>query len=455
MRILPVRLNQNIKGVNKNGTVNLNTSKQNPVKLNQQNDVLDISFKGQKKDNSNYAKMLESLLITDINNRNVLFEADSDEMVDCAIALGNDAPITFQIAALSKDKNGQNVVHKMFLDIFKNYADEMKDFNISEIDEAENMQDIYDKCNFDFKSEKKMNTLSSILKDKSPETIEKALLTQDENGQTPLHLLNLYNMRPYVQMYDLGSAFRISTNVMASNKKSKNNPINNAYSDLIYAISDSLGDRAPMAFRKVLLIKDKDGNTPLSRISKEPLEAIIDVLGKSAPRVLEEATLIQNKDGLTPWDNANDGVTSIYVDTLSDRAHGVVKKAMHTKNKFKTTLLYSATLEQMKAYKKALKDDTKEEFKEWMTARDGFGYTPLKYITDDRLGFLIDVFGDDAPEIIKKSLLLKDDSGYNQLYEADEKAKEVYRKLFGDKYDKIAEKSVKVGLLHRILNRYL
>ena len=109
----------------------------------------------------------------------------------------------------------------------------------------------------------------------------------------------------------------------------------------------------------------------------------------------------------------------------------------------------------MKAYKKALKDDTKEEFKELMTARDGFGYTPLKYITDDRLGFLIDVFGDDAPEIIKKSLLLKDDSGYNQLYEADEKAKEVYRKLLGDKYDKIAEKSVKVGLLHRILNRYL
>lgn len=627
MRILPVRLNQNINDLNKNKTVNLNTLKQNSIKSAQHNDVLDISFKGQKKDNLNFLMILDLLTKPDKSKRNALFYADFNEIEEYNKILGDGAPVIFQKATLQQDKNKQNVIHKLFIDTLKAHAN-----SIGEKDCDENV--------FDFQSVLKMKMLHSVLKSKSSETIEKALLTQDKHGKTPLHLASVHSLSTCKQLYGFKDIKNVSLGAILDNEN-----LNNALTNLIYALGDSLGEKAPEVFAKVITIQDKDGNTLLHSISKEPLMAIIDILGDSAFEALEKALLLQNKSGATPWFNAREGVASLYVDALSDRAYDVVKEVLSKKNKGAINLLSSATLEQLFAYKNALKNDTKECFKDLISEKNalcqyirhsdadkidfltnllgddtpkiykeaalflklgntifdnmpysnvksiitglgdeapdvikevfeiessiahffagsasesirlysnilgkeksikvfekamlkkskyGFnslhlvrnieqadalsyalgskrrdvfekamlqknddGLNPLQYIinpeilvfvrdilgdkafdvfreaalnqskygtnvffriSSSKLDFLIDTFGDSAHEIIKEGLLARDKKGKSMLSYAAHAEKELYKEYFGDKYDKIAEKSVKVGLLHRILNRYL
>ena len=396
MRILPVSYKQNTLKTSKNNSKLMNYTN-SPLTL--KNDTANFAFKGQNGSSLNLSMVLDLLTKPDESKRNALFYADFDEIEDYNKILGDGAPVIFQIAALAQDKNKQNVIHKLFIDTLKTYANNLG-------------KDNYDENSFDFQAPLKMEKLSSVLKDKSPETIEKALLTCDKYGKTPLHFANIYNLATCKRLYGFTDIRDVSLNAILGNKN-EGSSLNSACANLIYAIADSLGDKAPEVFAKAITIQDRKGNTPLHSISKEALEAIIDVLDDSAPEVLAQATLIPNKSGATPWFNTREGVLDLYIEALSDSAYDVLKEAVLNQSKY--------------------------------------GINGFFNISSQKLDLLIDVFGDDAPEIIKEGLLARDKKGKSMLSYASDSEKVMYQELFGDEYTKIEKEAFKpLGLADRI-----
>ncbi len=396
MRILPVSHKQNTLKTSKNNSKLMNYTN-SPLTL--KSDTVNFAFKGQNKSSLNLSTVLDLLTKPDESKRNALFYADSDEIEQYNRVLGDGAPVIFQVATLAQDKNKQNVIHKLFIDTLKTYVN---NFGVNG----------YDKNSFDFQSALKMEKLSSVLKDKSPETVEKALLTQDKYGRTPLHFANIYNLSTCKKLYGFTDIRNVSLSAIMGNKN-EDNPLDKACADLIYSIADSLGDKAPEVFAKAITIQDKDGNTPLYSISKEVLEAIIDVLGDSAPKVLAQAILIPNKSGVTPWFNAGEGVSDLYTEALSDSAYDVLKEAVLNQSKYGT---------------------------------NGFFH-----ISSQKLDLLTDVFGDDASEIVKEGLLARDKKGNSMLSYASDSEKAMYQEFFGDEYAKIEKEALKpLSLFDRI-----
>lgn len=181
-------------------------------------------------------------------------------------------------------------------------------------------------------------SLEMMAKD-SPDEFKKNVLTQDEDGNTPIHIAADTNNTSALSIFAEHAPDEFKQAVSIQNDEGLT-PVHRAVvkSPVFLWI---IGSYDPESFRESIILKDKNGKTPLHEAVLDKNPNSLKVIAKYAPDEFKQAVLMQDEQGYTP---------------------------VHLADKNKEIL-------------EIIAKHAPKEFKQTVSTKDNYGWTPVDYVT--------------------------------------------------------------------------